>query len=137
MTLRIPLFSIRKYAKHDITAYKVLHLHTNSDGTLYFSSPIQSFPYTLGHTLTSTLYRTSTRVYDGLHTFATVDGAREWAVTLRRYLSKECVIVECVIPEGSRYYSGTAADKSTGKHVIRYASDRLIVGDTCMGFTYR
>ena len=139
-------------AKDDIKCYKVLAAYPtyekgkiNESKTIY-ESPYQNMQYYLGETI-----RESGRVKKGydygyydpvpmitrgcLHTFVNLDQAIDF--TDRRWphysIHREWVVVECIIPKGTKYYEGMAGIQNPRSS---YASKVLHVTDKIVYKTY-
>ena len=107
MCLYIGNYDVSVIADEDITVYKILR-KTYANG--HYLSPYQNFGYELGKENQSKLVRIEyesgkTVIEEGLHTFVRRDEA-QCNITLSGRHSEEYVIVECIIPKGSRYYVG-------------------------------
>lgn len=99
-------------AKKDITCYKVIRESDDNN----FLTPYCFFEVKIGETYTSELVILRGYVYEGLHSFKYLKGARE---ELKEWNRKYYRIAKCIIPKGSSYYIG---DFVNG---ISYASDKL------------
>lgn len=111
MCLTIKKGSRKLIAKKDITVYKLVEKFNDGYRTVYQKEPVK-----IGETYKSKLEksRVINSVYIGLHSMADFDGAD--------YISSLGVnrlIVECVIPKGSKYYSGTFCGRDS------FASDTI------------
>ena len=139
-------------AKEDIKCYKVLEAYPTYDkgkiieGETIYISPYQDMQYYLGGTI-----REESRVkreYEDefgelpmisegcLHTFTNLDQAIDF-VKQRRYplypVHQEWVVVECIIPKGTKYYEGVTGVPNPRSS---YASKVLYVTDNIAYKTY-
>lgn len=120
MCLIVDPYAIPEESDTDIIVYKVLL--EGDDGILY--SLFRLVPYVLGDTTSTELQdspyiiedddyedeaRLSGLIYLGIHSFGSLEEVRAFVSVLtdkkiRR--GKEVVIVECMVPRGSKYYRG-------------------------------
>ena len=81
-------------------------------------TPYREFPIEIGKTYDSKLIKKDEYVYEGLHSYKTLDDAKSDYIR---------IYVECIIPKGSKYYEGKFNIDDA------YASDKLtyvkILGD--------
>ena len=73
-------------------------------------TPYREFPIEIGKTYDSKLIKKDEYVHEGLHSFKTLDDAKNDYIR---------IYVECIIPKGSKYYEGKFIDDDA------YASDKL------------
>ena len=124
-----------KVATEDIICYKVVRQSENM-----LITPYQLMPVEIGKTYISKLIEydralgSGKGIDVGLHSFATIKSARieinDWSlyISVRAngklfQRSSDMIIIECVIPKGSSYYTGTfSIEKSEHES---YASDTL------------
>lgn len=121
MCLTIPDNITRPFiAKRDIKVYKILTINILNE----WHSPFMLKEYIPWETYTSDLEIVRTgRVEDGLHSIVSLKEAIELANDMRPYRYGEfIIIVEAIIPKGSRYYKGTF-----DKHYSSIASDALYI----------
>ena len=114
-------------AENDITCYKVL--------TKNLVSPCYNQQYVLGEKIKSVLDYSQDVVTKGLHTFACLEQASYEArnTIWRNQRSPELndrapIVVKCIIPQGSLYYSGSPYYSGThysDSSVLEYASEQL------------
>lgn len=111
LTLR-STFSFKRIALTDIKCYKFLDNNRGELTTPYMDSPVE-----IGEEYKSELYKNGFNgVEIGLHSFATYEDARKKGGYCGYH-----TIVECVIPRGSRYYSGTfSVYKSYASNKLKY-----------------
>ena len=101
-----------KIAKEDITVFKVLKEYNYI--VPEYTSPYRDHTYEMGKTYKSYLdnprtgYRSRTLISKGIHSFRSKAAAnkliKELPSTLTSWLN--LVIVQCVIPKGSKYHLG-------------------------------
>ena len=78
--------------------------------TVKIVTPYRCFPIEIGKTYNSELIKKDEYVYEGLHSYKALDGAKKYSTG---------IYVKCIIPKGSKYYEGKFVDKDV------YASDKL------------
>ena len=101
-------------AEKPITCYKVVK---HPDDRLY--SYWYSFVWEMDKVHTTTLQEKKGRktIHQGFHSYKDLYST----TVLMTHTSYPCVVIECIIPEGAKYYVGKDDDKLEG-----YASDKLI-----------
>jgi len=109
MCLNIKWYSWKHTAKKDIIVYK--YLDKCNDNTL--KTPYRGVIIEISKTYISVIERIDNVIEKALHSFAQQKGAQD-------NLFNQIVIVECIIPKGSYYYTG----KFIGHKA--YASNKLI-----------
>lgn len=82
--------------------------------SVVYVTPYQDFRVEIGNTYTSELKKNGYEVNEGLHSFSTLQEARQDGDS-----EGEDVHVECIIPKGSKYYIGLFGGG------VSYASDTL------------
>jgi len=118
-----PFRSYRKIAKKDIVCYKVLKRFGDNSLYAYF----QDFSYTPGISYSCLLGRYWWRVEEGFHSFVNIDDARDWRCHTNynsAWREPPVVVVRCVIPKGSEYYTGYWGESKKYKN---YASNQIII----------
>ena len=91
-----------KVAKEDIEAYKVVYSpYKDTLCTIYRTVPI------MFNTLyISTLLYDNNRVTIGLHSYSTLNDAKEELESCKLYNIKDAKIIKGIIPKGAEYYTG-------------------------------
>ena len=115
-------------AENDITCYKVL--------TKDLVSPCYNQQYVLGEKIQSVLDYSQGVVNKGLHTFACLEHAcNEAKYTIwynkrtPKLSDKAPIVVKCIIPQGSLYYSGSPYYSNpyySDSSVLEFASEQLM-----------
>ncbi len=131
--------STPKTARKDIVCYKILENNT-WNGQNCWHTPFRGCAINLGETYKANGYlevryfeyfETPWSCYEtwvgegAIHTFKTLDGAKKMFSNHRlRHLygiNQSCVIVKCIIPKGTKYFSGVFEDT----RIPSYASTEL------------
>lgn len=135
--------STPKTARKDIVCYKILENINTWNGRKYGYTPFMGCSVDLGETYEAlgdlqvksfdfkTWFETPFGCYEtwvgegAIHTFKTLDGAKKMFTNHRlRHLygiNRSCVIVKCIIPKGTKYFSGVFEDT----RIPSYASTEL------------
>lgn len=95
-----------RYALSDITVYKVLRKVGMNPDDIY-APHRKGFKYTLGKMYLANITKDSKgNIEEGLHSFTTIEDAKDEAKRLTDRESGKYVIYKCTIPAGSKYYTG-------------------------------
>lgn len=132
-----------KTAKKDIVCYKLFkdpELTNVTDPKNYFESCHQHFSYKKGtrYDLERTIDSYGGIIEEGFHSYvlpATIANFQAWNKEIIPHDStklngwSEVILIECIIPKGTRYYLNECFDSSTGtKDLATYVSESIIIG---------
>lgn len=107
-------YDTAKIAEKNMVVYKHIIKTTNSLNEEVYESSYQHTPVKLNELYSSELIKEYNEVFKGLHSFNELNSANHAAMEYKE------VVVECIIPKGSRYFIGQF------QNVVAYASDQLI-----------
>lgn len=129
--------STPKTARKDIVCYKILEDISTWNGQNYWRTPFRRCYIDLGETCEAMGdlevkyfdYETPFGCYEAwlgkgaIHTFKTLDGAKKMFGKYRNFygINRTCVVVKCIIPKGTKYFSGVFEDT----RIPSYASTEL------------
>lgn len=114
MCLVVSKLAYKRVALKDITVYKQISSFEDEDN-VYYVTPYRHAEINIGETYDSDITKYGRNVERGLHSFVNItdcfDNSRWvdksfYSSSQRKVIEVKPVLVECVIPRGSRYYKG-------------------------------